>query len=377
MLSTRLLPLCAALLLAAPALADDVVATEKPVVMPANTGKPDAFTTLPGFQVERIYFVPKEKYGSWVSITTDPKGRLICSDQEKKGLYRITPGKVGTDESSKVEKLDLNITAAQGLLFAFDSLYVSVNGGPGSGLLRISYDAKPDPLGEVKKLKEIKGGGEHGPHALRLSPDGKSILWVCGNHTLPPENFEQSRLPKNWGEDHLLPRQWDANGHARGILAPGGWVAKTDPEGKHFEIVTSGYRNTYDFALNADGEMFCYDADMEWDFGAPWYRPTRVVHATSGSEFGWRSGTGKWPAYYIDSLPPMVDIGPGSPVGVEFGYGTKFPAKYQKALFILDWTFGTIWALHLEPSGSTYKAARTEFVGRTPLPLTDATVGHD
>ena len=55
--------------------------------------------------------------------------------------------------------------------------------------------------------------------------------------------------------------------------------------------------------------------------GSPWYRPTRVTHATSGSEFGWRSGTGKWPAYYIDSLPGMIDIGPGSPVGVEFGYG--------------------------------------------------------
>ena len=46
-------------------------------------------------------------------------------------------------------------------------------------------------------------------------------------------------------------------------------------------------RNTYDFALNADGEMFVYDADMEWDMGSPWYRPTRVCHATSGSEFGW------------------------------------------------------------------------------------------
>ena len=52
----------------------------------------------------------------------------------------------------------------------------------------------------------------------------------------------------------------------------------------------------------------------------------------------------------------MVDIGPGSPVGVEFGYGAKFPAKYQKALFICDWTFGTMYAIHLEPNGATYKA---------------------
>ena len=43
-----------------------------------------------------------------------------------------------------------------------------------------------------------------------------------------------------------------------------------------------GYRNPCDFALNRDGEMFVYDADMEWDMGAPWYRPTRINHGVSG-----------------------------------------------------------------------------------------------
>ncbi|MFM8220397.1 MAG: heme-binding protein, partial [Planctomycetaceae bacterium] len=144
-----------------------------------------------------------------------------------------------------------------------------------------------------------------------------------------------------------------------------------------FQNISSGYRNQYDMAFNADGELFAYDADMEWDFGAPWYRPTRVVHATSGSEFGWRSGTGKWPTYYLDSLPPLVNVGPGSPVGVEFGYGTRFPAKYQKALYICDWTFGTMYAIHLEPEGASYRAVKEEFVSRSPLPLTDNTVGLD
>src|SRR5262249_52753222 len=115
----------------------------------------------------------------------------------------------------------------------------------------------------------------------------------------------------------------------------------------------------------------------EWDMGAPWYRPTRVAHVTSGSEFGWRSGTGVWPAWNIDSLPPILDVGPGSPVGMEFGYGTKFPAKYQKALYCCDWTFGTVYAIHLEPDGATYKGVKEEFLSRTPLPLTDIAVGAD
>ena len=345
---------------------------------PASGFPSGVFQTLPGFQVERLFTVPRNQLGSWVSITFDDKGRLIASDQERKGLCRITPPKIGSNEETKVEHLDVKITAAQGLLWALGSLYVSVNGGPeGSGLYRVRSSKRDDHLDEVVKLKSFGSGGEHGVHGLRLAPDGKSILLVAGNHTGVPDKFQSSRVPRNWGEDLLLPRQWDANGHARGILAPGGWIARTDPDGKTWDIVSIGYRNTYDIALNADGELFAYDADMEWDMGMPWYRPTRVVHATSGSEFGWRSGTGKWPAYYIDSLPQLVDIGPGSPVGVEFGYGTRFPAKYQKALYCCDWTFGTIYALHLEPDGSSYKATKEEFLSRTPLPLTDIAVGSD
>jgi len=49
-------------------------------------------------------------------------------------------------------------------------------------------------------------------------------------------------------------------------------------------------RSHVDAALNADGELFTFDADMEWDMNTPWYRPTRVCHVVSGAEFGWRNG---------------------------------------------------------------------------------------
>lgn len=359
------------------------------------------FEVLPGFQVEKLFTVPKEELGSWVCITFDQKGRLLASDQGDLGICRITLPAVsatgGTDPSGKaevtetiVERLDFSKcavkpTAAHGMLWAFDALYLSINGGPGSGLYRARDPDGDGQFDECVKLSEFRGGGEHGPHALRLSPDGQRIFVICGNHTKPP--FQPgdelshpeftSRIPTNWGEDHLLPRMWDANGHARGVLAPGGWIASTDPDGKTWDIFSIGYRNPYDMAFNADGELFAYDADMEWDMGMPWYRPTRVVHATSGSEFGWRSGSGKWPSHYPDNLPPLVNIGPGSPVGVEFGYGLKFPEKYQKALYLCDWTFGTMYAIHMTPNGSSYTATKEEFLSRTPLPLTGVAAGPD
>ncbi len=223
----------------------------------------------------------------------------------------------------------------------------------------------------------LNGGGEHGPHAVILSPDGQSLYVCSGNHTKLPSEIAGSKIPQNWNEDHLLPRRWDANGHAAGILAPGGWICNVDPSGKKWEVFSMGYRNQYDIAFNSEGEMFSYDADMEWDFGSPWYRPTRVCHATSGSEFGWRSGTGKWPAYYEDSLPAAVDIGPGSPTGIVFGTGAKFPAKYQKSLFILDWTYSTIYSIDLIPEGSSYRGVKSDFVTGSPLPVTDAIIGQD
>lgn len=337
----------------------------------------EAINTLPGFKVELLYSVPKSDQGSWVALCSDNKGRLIASDQGRQGLFRITPGK--TAEDTKVEKLAVEIGEAQGLLYAFDSLYVVVNGGSqqGSGLYRLRDTNNDDQYDEIKLLKKIEGGGEHGPHAVRLSPDGKSLYVIAGNHTKPPAELDPNSPNKNWAEDLLLPRNPDGNGHATGVMAPGGWICKTDPEGKTFTMVSAGFRNQYDIDFNQDGELFSFDADMEWDTGAPWYRPTRVNHATSGAEFGWRYGTGKWPNYYADSLGAVVDIGLGSPTGICFGTGAKFPADYQRALYINDWTYGKIYAVHMKPEGSSYTGTFETFVSGRPLPVTDIVVHTD
>lgn len=326
------------------------------------------------FKVELLYSVPKDKEGSWVNMCVDPKGRLIVSDQYGP-LYRITPPPLGNTAAPKVERIPAAIGEAQGLLWAFDGLYVVVNRGEkyASGLYRVRSSKGDDTLDEVKLLRRLEGGGEHGPHAVILSPDGKSLFILCGNATRMTE-LSGSRVPRVWGEDHLLPRMPDGRGFMRGVLGPGGCIYRVDPEGKNWELVSTGYRNPYDIAFNRHGDLFTYDADMEWDMNTPWYRPTRVCLATSGSEFGWRNGAGKWPPYYPDNLPGLVDIGPGSPTGVTFGYGAKFPAKYQEAFFICDWSYGKLYAIHLTPEMSAYKGEIEEFLSGSPLPLTDIVI---
>ncbi len=327
-----------------------------------------------GFQVELLYAVPGDEMGSWVSMTPDPKGRLIVSDQYGM-LYRITPPAIGSTDSVRIEPIKVELGMAQGLLYAFDSLYVMVNGidAEKQGLYRVRDTDNDDEFDSVEWLRQIDGGGEHGPHAVILSPDGQSLYVCAGNHTNLTQ-FSSSRLPQNWDEDQLLPRMWDAGGHAVGRMAPGGWIAKVSPDGKDWELVAGGFRNQYDIAFSPEGELFTYDADMEWDVGSPWYRPTRVNHVTSGSEFGWRSGTGKWPVWYPDSLGAVVNIGPGSPTGIAFGTGSRFPAKYQRALFIADWSYGVIYAVHLTPEGATFTGEAERFISAAPLPVTDIVV---
>ncbi len=327
-----------------------------------------------GFEIESLYTVPAETQGSWVSMTVDPKGRLIVSDQYGK-LYRVTVPGVGKAGEVSVEPINDDIGEAQGLLWAFDSLYVMVNTGGTfqSGLYRVLDTDGDDQLDTVEQLRALNGLGEHGPHAIIPSRDGESLFVICGNNTAIT-NFDATKVPAIWGEDHLLPRLPDGNGFMAGVLGPGGAIYQIDPDGEHWTLISTGYRNPYDLAFNRRGELFTYDADMEWDLNTPWYRPTRVNHAVSGSDYGWRNGAGKWMAYYPDSLPAAVDIGPGSPTGITFGYGAKFPAKYQDALYICDWSYGRLYAVHLEPEGASYTGTFEEFITGAPLALTDIVV---
>ena len=351
-----------------------IAQTEKP----GNKATPvDRIKAAQGFKVELLYSVPGDEQGSWVNLCTDNKGRLLVSDQFG-GLYRITPPASGeTLTKTDVQRVPAKIRAVNGMVWLNDALYVGVNDYEKkipSGLYRLTDSDGDDQLDKVETLREMGAKGDHGVHAVVPSPDGQSLFLVTGNNTDPTEFAKTSQVPQIWGEDHLLPSMPDGRGHNRGKLAPAGIIYKVDLEGKNFEAYANGFRNIFDASFNREGELFTYDADMEYDFNTPWYRPTRICHVTSGGEFGWRNGAGKRPSFYADNLPAALDIGPGSPTGTTFGYGAKFPARYQNALYALDWSWGKLYAVHLKPEGSTYTATKEEFVMGAPLPITDAII---
>ncbi len=257
-----------------------------------NTATPvDLISAAEGFQVELLYSVPSQEQGSWVNLCTDDQGRLLVSDQFG-GLYRITPPPAGKPVTAgSVEKVPADIRAVNGMIWSNGALYVGVNDYERkipSGLYRISDSNGDDQLDKVETLREVSSKSDHGVHALVPTPDGEGFYMITGNNTLPPDLAGSSQVAQIWGEDHLLPSMPDGRGHNRGVLAPGGIVYRVTEDGKKFEAYASGFRNIFDAAVNRDGELFTYDADMEYDFNTPWYRPTRICHVVSGGEFGWR-----------------------------------------------------------------------------------------
>ena len=343
---------------------------------PTSATPADQLQVLPGFKVQLLHSATADE-GSWICMTTDAKGRLIVSPQnDKQPLLRITLTKQG--EVAKIEPIPAPVHQAMGLCYAHDSLYVNGHGPNGTGLYRLVDKNHNDcfEADEVTFLKKFAGEGEHGYHGVAAGPDGM-IYVMNGNHTKVPPDIKATSPHRNFQEDQLLPRQWDANGHAVGILAPGGHILRTDPEGREWELILAGFRNSYDFDFNAQGEIFTFDSDMEWDWGTPWYRPTRIIHCVVGGEYGWRSGSGKWPEYYADSLPPAENIGIGSPTGMKFGTKSNFPEKYRKALYALDWSYGRIFATHLEPNGASYTGHSEVLVKGKALNVTDIEFGRD
>lgn len=338
-------------------------------------------TLLEGFDAELLYTVPKSQ-GSWVAMAFDAKGRLLVSDQDDKGVFRVTlPGEGDADihvESLKgfphvpVAWGKRTVAGALGFLFAFDSLYMSSM----KGFYRIRDTDGDDTFDEFTLLKKLDPGWEHSAHTIIMTEDEKALYVVSGNHSSVPEGVH-SLQPPVWKKDSLLPAMVDPSGHATGIRAPGGWICRVTPDGLHWTMVATGFRNSVDLAINREGELFTADSDLEFDVGSPWYRPTRVNHVTSASEFGWRTGSAKWPEYFADSNGSVIDIGPGSPTGISFGHHSNFPDAFQDKLFVCDWTFGTIYTVDMQEHGSSYTATKREFLNGTPLNISAMRFGPD
>lgn len=391
-------------------------------------GASERFQVPGGFRVEEVVPHQLERFGisaqgldsnlplSLINLCFDARGRLLVAQERGPILVCTTeengpprPSILATSNNgsetrpvSRVRVYCDQVRNCQGMCWADGALWLVGDGPQGTGLYRCRDSKGQDRIDHVELIHRFEGGmAEHGPHAILQGPDNFLYL-VVGNHAWcqigsdvakrwpNPEKMATNSPLLRWPagrqtpqqfqpghtEDVLLPRQNDARGHAANIRAPGGTIWRLDASGKRMVLIAAGFRNQYDMAIAPNSEMFTFDSDMEWDEGLPWYRPVRICHVVPGAEFGWRTGSSKLPPYYYDTLPAIIDVGRGSPVGVEWYDHHAFPPKYR-TLYVSDWSLGVIYAVHLEKNGASYRGTAERFCTGAPMNVTDIAVGPD
>jgi len=359
------------------------------------------FSTLPGFTIERVN--PADKNDSYVVVTFDSQGRLVVSKEQDHPRILLDANNDGIYESEKV--LSDKVRNCQGLWFDGPTMWGSCvlveaaaelaakppapaqggrgGGGGGAGgnrpaaIVKLQDTNGDDVMDTIETLGLAGSIQEHGPHAIRRRPDGGIAVIVGNNETIADSALDLSSPVLKDKDAQFLP--YFANFGQSAREGAHSAIFDWDPATKKFQVFSGGNRNSYDFAYNLSGEAFLFDSDMEWDIGLPWYREVRTAHQVLNGNYGYRNGSGKYPGYYIDSLPPTRDLGRGSPVGVEFYTSYAYPKEFFDNLFEADWSRGRLLYTALTPAGATYtaRADRAEFIHGEPFNITDIEVGPD
>lgn len=331
------------------------------------------FRILPGFAIQEV--LSAEVAGGVLALAFNEFGNIIASIEGGPLTLFYDSNDDGVVDASRV--YSNAVKNVQGILPLNGNVYVIGEGSKGTGLYLLSDSNRDGMLEETQTLVEFEGPiGEHGPHSLTLGPDGL-IYIVAGNDTKLKAALAEKSPHRHFYEGDLVQRFEDPGGHAVGIKSPGGMVLRTDLEGSSVEVIAGGLRNAYGLAFNRQGDLFVHDSDMEWDEGLPWHRSTGLYQVLPGAEFGWRSGWAKWPEYYPDCLPPLLDTGPGSPTGMVVYDHFRFPSKYQNRLVLTDWANGRILTVAMRRDGASYMTHVEPLLEGQPMNVTGVDIGPD
>jgi len=333
----------------------------------------ERFNIGPEFNVQRV--IDGEKTGSLIAMAFNEFGQIVASKEG--GPLILMYDSDGDQIVDKTRTYCDLVRNCQGILPLNGDLFVTGDGPDGAALYRLRDTDRDGQLEDVKSIWKFKGEmREHGPHGVTLGPDGYLYV-VVGNLSSVDGEVESQSPFRDFYEGDLVGRYEDPGGHAVGIKAPGGVILRIDTEGKGAQLVAGGLRNVYDITFNRQGDLFAHDSDMETDEGTPWFRPTQLFHVTSGADLGWRSGWARWPEYFVDCVPPILDMGRGSPTGAVCYNHFAFPSRYHDALFLADWSYGRILVTRLKASGSSYTASSEVFLEGHPMNITDLEIGPE
>ncbi|TWT34470.1 DUF7133 domain-containing protein [Blastopirellula retiformator] len=292
------------------------------------------------------------------SMTLDAEGRVVVAGAGYVKTLHDDDGDGVADRATLFS--DVPRSGAHGMAFRGTDLYCTGD----LGLLKLSDsdgDGKAD--GDPEVLAQARHP-EHGANGVVFGADGW-IYVICGN---------------------------DANIFERHVTTPHspvkhpqlGAIFRVHPKTKQSEVVAHGFRNPYDFAFDASGRMWTVDADGERDQYLPWYVPNRLFDIGVAQHHGWvlHGWQRSWnrPQTFFDSRARAVEVGRGSPTGVETYRHWAFPKKYNEGVFSQCWTLGRVYFFPLTPNGGGSDAKQEIFLettGAAGLAPVDMVIGKE
>jgi putative membrane-bound dehydrogenase-like protein len=308
----------------------------------------------PGFRI--TLYADSDMANDIYAMTLDTNGRVVVTSQ---GYIKTLLDIDNNGRADQSRLFGTTQTGGMGMCFDGHDLYFM-----GDGFFSVYHDrdANGEADGPPEKISPLRFA-EHGGHAIRKGPDGWWYL-IGGNET----GFNSS--------NHITL----ASSPVRSVEA--GALLENFADRPGLEVIAHGLRNPYDFDFNWLGDIFTYDSDVESDLFSP-CTPNASLPNSAGGHHGWRG----WacvkpnrPDYYADAVPVLAPIGRGSPTGVVCYRHQRFPEHYRNGLFILDWTFGKIYFLALNPDGASYRTQPELFlepIGTQGFAPTDAEVAPD
>ncbi len=313
-----------------------------------DTNKSKFPTLPPGFEIN--LFASEPLIRNPTCIAFDRLGRgFVAQGPQFRSPKENTPGdtiKILIDNDNdgvadEAKTFAHGFNSIHGLLWKGDDLYVA--NAPDFTVIR---DTDGDDVAdEYTRIYTDLGNLEHSLHGLNWGPDG--MLYMSKGNSkgltqsgrIAPKPFRDLWGVKSPEDSPNLPpaETFTAKSYRKKYHNPSddwgreGGVLRCDPMGKNLEIVSRGFRNPWDMAMDNSFHFIGTDNDQN--------EGDKIFMPFFGAHFGWgHSWSYNWTD--ADHLPSAPHSGPffhGSGTGVIFYSLDKFPKQYRNVFFINDW----------------------------------------
>lgn len=256
----------------------------------------------------------------------------------------------GVAEVAKVFVEDPDLLVPLGIAVIGDSVYVSCS----PSLIRYR-DLDGDDRADEKTVVLTGFGGrdhDHGLHSVVAGPDGR--LWFNAGNEGPHEVTDRDGFTLRTGRASDDGRTWVQ-----------GLVMRVDPDGGALTPIAHNFRNPYEVAIDAFGDLWQSDND---DDGNACCRTQWVM---PGGDHGYTGDAGRrnwrrdlrgdqdvWRAHWHQDDPGVVPAGhrngAGGPTGVCVYEEGLLPERFRGSVLNADAGRGLVYVHHPRADGSGY-----------------------